>query len=139
MPKITEKLRLYGIEYRKKNKEMLQNKSKGWYMGVRRERFLKNPQRYLWLVARTRAKQKGVEFSISQEDIIIPAMCPIRNVPLVKAMGFNRDSMSVDRVNNDKGYVKGNVRVISRHANIMKSALTLEMLERILMYIKGEI
>ena len=47
--------------------------------------------------------------------------------------------MSLDRVDNDKGYVKGNIRVISRKANLLKSSLTLEILENIIKYIKKEI
>jgi hypothetical protein len=47
--------------------------------------------------------------------------------------------MSLDRVDNTKGYIPGNVRVISRKANLMKSSLTLDVLEKLIKYIKNEI
>jgi hypothetical protein len=47
--------------------------------------------------------------------------------------------MSLDRVDNTKGYIPGNVRVISRKANIMKADLTVDLLEKLINYIKNEI
>jgi hypothetical protein len=47
--------------------------------------------------------------------------------------------MSLDRVDNDKGYITGNVRVISRKANLMKSSLTIDILKKLIKYINNEI
>lgn len=131
--------RLYDIEYRKKNKEKRSNQGKEFYESKRKIQFQKDPQYYLWYVARTRARQKGTEFTINKEDIIIPDICPILKTPLTKGNGYLENAMSLDRVDNTKGYIPGNVRVISRKANLLKSSLTLDMLEKLIKYIKNEI
>jgi hypothetical protein len=134
-----EKKRLYDIEYRKKNKEKRSLQNKTLYESSRKIKFKANPQHYLWYVARTRSRQNGADFLINVEDIIIPKICPILGLKLTKGDGYLPNAMSLDRVDNNKGYVPGNVRVISRKANLLKSSLTLDILENIIKYIKNEI
>lgn len=134
-----EQKRLYDIEYREKNKEKRSSQNKTWYESIRKKRFKENPQQYLWYVARTRARQKKIDFTIAVEDVIIPDKCPILDIPLVKGDGYLPNAMSLDRVNNDLGYIPGNIRVISRKANLLKSSLTLDVLEKLIQYIKSEI
>ena len=128
-----EKKRLYDIEYRKLNKNKRSMQNKIHYDSIRKQKFIENPQHYLWYVARTRARKYNTEFNIEESDIIIPVYCPILNCKLEKGEGY------LDRVDNTKGYIKGNVRVISRKANLLKSSLTLDVLENIIKYIKNEI
>ena len=65
------------------------------------------------------------EFNITIEDINIPEKCPVLGIPLVLHKGEGKgpkyDSPSVDRIDSNLGYVKGNVRVISWRANTLKS------------------
>lgn len=134
-----EKKRLYDIEYRKRNVEKRSAQNKIHYKYSRKVRFTEDPQHYLWYTARTRSRQNGTDFTIVKEDVIIPEKCPILGFTLTKGDGYLPNAMSLDRVDNTKGYVPGNVRVISRKANLMKCDLTLEVLEQIMKYIKGEI
>jgi hypothetical protein len=134
-----EKKKLYDIEYRKKNKEKRIEQNKEWYKHSRKVWFINDPQHYLWYVARTRSRKKGTEFTITKEDIIIPEKCPILEIKLTKGDGYLPNAMSLDRIDNTKGYIPTNVRVISRKANLMKSSLTLEVLEKLIKYIKKEI
>ena len=98
---------------------------------------LDNPQYYIWRNARYRAKTKNIPFDIEVEDIKIPDVCPVLQLPLKFKVGTTKggasdNSPSLDRVNPSLGYTKGNVRVISYKANRLKSDATLEELELIL-------
>jgi hypothetical protein len=80
-----------------------------------------NREKNLFQQAQYRAKTKGIPFDIEISDIIIPETCPILGLPLKKSIDGNRDlSPSLDRIDNAKGYTKGNIQVISSKANTMK-------------------
>jgi hypothetical protein len=81
--------------------------------------------------AKSRAKENNLEFSITKEDIFIPEYCPILNIPIIYHSGSSGgkiNSPALDRIDNTKGYVKGNVLVISHLANMMKSCANKEHL-----------
>lgn len=79
--------------------------------------------------ARQRAKLREIEFSLTAEDIVIPATCPILGIPLTTAVGRpTNNSPSLDRIDPSKGYTEDNVQVISYLANTMKSNATAEQL-----------
>lgn len=137
MADITEDKKKYDKIYREVNKEKISSRNKDYYESVRSKAFKNNPQAYLYMVAKSRAKQKKMEFSIDLEDIFIPAYCPITGKELIKTNGYSPDSMSLDRVDNEKGYVKNNVRVISRWANLKKSSLCEKDLLQLLSYVRG--
>lgn len=89
-------------------------------------------QRYRLLEkAKRRARKKGLEFSITLGDITIPARCPLLGVEIQLGGDglFNMNSPSLDRIDNSKGYVKGNVAVISLKANKLKSDLSVRELQ----------
>lgn len=87
----------------------------------------RNPKKVMLASARARAKAKGLDFDITEDDFEIPENCPYLKVPM-KAR--TRYAPSLDRINSNEGYVKGNIEVISRKANIMKNdASTEELLE----------
>lgn len=82
-------------------------------------------QSYLWKSAKSRAKQRGEDFSIELEDIIVPDKCPILGIPLEYHRGVKQDnSYSLDRIDSSKGYVKGNIWAISLRANRIKNDST---------------
>lgn len=89
-----------------------------------------NPKLVLWSNAKYRAKRKGLEFNIEPDDIIIPEFCPYLGVRLTshKLRGHLNSHMSVDRIDSSKGYIKGNIEVISYKANMMKQDATKEQL-----------
>lgn len=96
----------------------------------KREYNLKNPEAKLVWNSKNRAKKKGFDFNIDVSDIILPEFCPLIGIPLYSKGGVIIDnSPSLDRIDSKKGYVKGNVWVISHKANTMKSDATLEELE----------
>lgn len=92
--------------------------------------------------AKKRSNQKGWVCDLEPSDIVIPSHCPVLGLPLSigdrGVAGAIDCSPTLDRVDNSKGYVKGNVRVISWRANKVKNDSTIEELESILAYMRGE-
>lgn len=85
-------------------------------------------QKYLISIAKHRAKKKGIEFNMDHMDIIMPEICPVFGMPFVLE-GHSNWNSSLDRIDNSKGYVKGNIQVISRLANTMKASATKSQLK----------
>lgn len=102
-----------------------------------RERRLEDPQRYLWDKAKRRAKQQKLDFDITPEDIKIPLHCPALGIPIQVLSGVYDQSATVDRVNPARGYVKGNIPVISRRANRIKNDATADELMAIGKWLRG--
>lgn len=97
----------------------------------KREERLKHFIHYMFTAAKQRAEKKGLEFNIAEEDINIPEKCPILDVPFQFGTKESYDySPSLDRIDTTKGYVKGNVWVISKKANTMKSNATWDELTK---------
>jgi hypothetical protein len=63
---------------------------------------------------------------------IAPERCPIFDVPFETSTsgGFHPWSPSVDRIDNSRGYVRGNLQVISMKANTMKANATADEMLR---------
>ena len=98
---------------------------------TKRESRLRNYVHAMWKAAKTRAESRGLEFNIEESDIINPETCPILECPI--KFGTKEDynySPSLDRIDNSKGYVKGNIMVISKKANTMKNSASLEELQK---------
>jgi len=95
-----------------------------------KENYRKNPISYLIRAAKARAKKTGMEFNITKDNLILPEYCPLLGIKLkvnTDRMAF--DSYSLDRIDSKKGYIKGNVWVISFKANCIKNDGTIEEIE----------
>lgn len=78
------------------------------------------------------SKRRGIYFNLKYTDFELSEYCPILNVKLT----FNKESSgndpyhaTLDRIDNNKGYIPGNVIVMSRLANSMKNSANFEQLE----------
>lgn len=100
------------------------------YSDLYRKYYINNPNKYILSQTKSSAKQRGIDFDLDIDDIIIPEYCPILKVKLdtSKTKLQNMYVPSVDRIDNSKGYIKGNIMIISRLANIMKNSATKEQL-----------
>lgn len=89
-----------------------------------------HPEIYLWSNAKYRAKKEGIEFNIEVSDVVIPEFCPYLGLKLdkTKGRGHNDSLMSLDKIDPKKGYIKGNIEVISYKANRMKNDASLSEL-----------
>lgn len=99
-----------------------------------------NPEKILLSSAKKRAKAKGLEFSISLEDIYIPDICPILGIPIKRSeKKLSHNSPTIDRIDSSSGYIKGNIQVISHRANTLKSNASLEEITKIYNWFKENI
>ena len=100
-------------------------------------RKIKNKNKILLSNAKRRSKNKGIDFNITLEDIVIPEVCPVLGIPIyLDAPKNSTHCPSLDRVDNTKGYVKGNVCVISIKANSLKSNGTISDFRKIIEYME---
>ena len=90
----------------------------------------KNPAKALLRQARYNAKSKGLPFDLELKDIEIPVKCPYLGCDLTTTYGQGRQwtNVSIDRIDNTKGYTKDNIQIISWRANQMKHTASLEEL-----------
>jgi hypothetical protein len=117
----------YGKEWKKKNPDYDKNYKREWNL-LHPEHQKEYHKRRLWVDARRRAKKKGIEFSITVDDIPdIPDVCPVLNIPIKIGNGRQcANSPTLDRTNNDIGYTAGNLNIISWRANSLKNNGTIK-------------
>lgn len=108
----------------------LLNRNKMLQSAARQRKYEKqklSPEQLILQRIRHSARHRGLEFDLEVEDIIIPEYCPYLGYKLQFGDGRpEKNSYSVDRVDNSLGYVKGNIEVISKLANAMKQNATEE-------------
>ncbi len=96
-----------------------------------------NPKKKMFSTAKSRAKIYGLEFKLTLSDIIIPDVCPVLGIPLIKKGGQQTDnSPSIDRIDSSKGYIPSNIKIISWRANTIKNIGNAEEHEAIVKYIR---
>lgn len=95
--------------------------------------------------SRRRAKKKDIDHSITIDDLweVVTPHCPYLGIPLRwenhrgqgGKCGPRNNSPSLDRIDSSRGYVKGNVIIVSHRANAIKRDATeqelIEMGQRI--------
>lgn len=96
----------------------------------------------LLILAKNRAKKKGIEFLITADDLLDPVFCPLQPHLVLdydkRGKGTAPNSPTIDRIDPDKGYVPGNVWIISAQANRMKSDATLLQLETLVANLRSK-
>lgn len=94
-----------------------------------RKRRSDDPVAFLLSAAASRARRDGVPFDIASSDVKQPTRCPVFGMKLIydgtgRGYGAKEDAASLDRIHPEKGYVRGNVQVVSWKANRTKAHLT---------------
>jgi hypothetical protein len=123
-----------------KNKNLVRNSNQD-----NNKKLIKSPEYVIWYRAKENAKRANREFDLEVSDIIIPEYCPYLGIELTTDIN-NRTQpnyYSIDRIDSNKGYVKGNVQIISCFANTIKNNATIEQLlvfsENVIRLHKGQI
>lgn len=84
----------------------------------------------MWCSAKSAAKEHHLPFNIEPADIIIPTRCPLLGIPLRVGKKYHcPNSPSLDKIIPTKGYVKGNIHVVSYRANVIKQDASLAELK----------
>jgi hypothetical protein len=88
----------------------------------------KDRKRFILYSSRQGAKSRGIEHKLVLSDIPeIPKHCPVfpwLEIEQGVGEGIKSNSPSLDRIDNTRGYVKGNIRIISWRANSLKGNAT---------------
>lgn len=97
----------------------------------------RDPRLRMLVTAKHRAKKRGLSFNLTLADIgVMPLICPALGIPLGSQHG--RDNRpEIDRLIPSKGYVRGNVAIISARANRIKNDGTLDDLTKITKWLSG--
>jgi hypothetical protein len=143
---ISEERRAHDRKYYKDNAEEFRAYSRKYYKNnlkrcrqLNRNYYLRNTRFFMLKRAQLRARVAQLPFNLTLEDIVIPKKCPVLGIELKVGRGrLPRNSPSLDRVKPHKGYVKGNVAVISNRANILKKDGTLEEFQALVKWLKKQ-
>lgn len=105
----------------------------------------------MYKAIKQRAKSKKMDFDLTPEYIksIWSDTCPVLGIPLYSAIfesGQSREkckakpmknSPTMDRIDSNKGYIQGNVCIMSYRANMIKNCGTLEEHRKIVDFFKN--
>jgi len=110
--------REYGIRHREKLKQKHRDSNK--------RRKLKDPIGFLLIDARRRAKRRNIDFNLDPSKLTLPECCEVCGVAMKLFSGrkFKSDAVSLDRLDNSKGYIDSNVKFICLDCNRWKSDCT---------------
>ena len=104
------------------------------YYKKERDRHNKDVVKRIFTRIKSRAKLNNIPFNLTLDDFKdIPNVCPVLGIPikLINAKIWSDISISVDRINPNLGYIKGNIALISNRANRIKYNATLQELEKV--------
>jgi hypothetical protein len=99
------------------------SKTREFRVNYRKNRRFDDPEGYLLCQVKAGARKRGLEFNLDRNDIKIPDVCPVFGFPLEFTLRERTpNTPSVDRIDSSRGYVSGNVIVVSWKANEIKMA-----------------
>lgn len=103
----------------------------------KRESRKRNPITYMLKAAKMRAKRDELDYNLEPSDIIIPEFCPVLGLPLIIGSNDKDINPSLDRIDNNLGYIKGNVIVVSYRCNRIKNNSTEEERKKLYEFFEG--
>jgi len=127
-----DRIKASAKEWAKNNPDKVRRAHKKFEDNIDREEYNKdmreyrksNPIKTMLKGAKQRAKKSGLEFTLLEEDIVIPEICPLLGIRI----NCNSDNKyirpSLDRKDSSKGYTKENTHVTSWRANMLKNNAT---------------
>lgn len=131
--------RKYQADWALKNPEKAKERSRKSKLKNKTETPIKYSCSQMRSSARKRAKKFLIPFDITTKHLITlaPEYCPVFNKLLTYGGGESHEySPSLDRIIPEKGYVEGNVQIISNLANSMKNSANKEQLNQFADWVK---
>lgn len=102
------------------------------------EKKKRDPVGYVLTRLKSAARTKGLAFNLERSDIFIPEYCPILGIKLAQfGTGRGDACPEIDRIDSSRGYVRGNVAVISGRANRIKDNGSADEHERIAAWMRS--
>lgn len=98
----------------------------------------KDPIKYMLINTKARCKFNNLEFNITKDDLKYIEICPVLGIKLnylttAESRGLAKDNAaSIDRIDNSKGYIPGNVRIISWRANKIKHDIKISEMQAVI-------
>lgn len=90
------------------------------------------PEFSMFHAAKKRAREKGIPFSITMKDVVVGRICPLLGVPMRRSAGrLSPFSPTLDRIIPSRGYIPGNVVVVSYRANAIKNDASIDEIRTI--------
>jgi hypothetical protein len=122
-----DRIRTKGVEYREANKKLISAQKKRYYQDNRDECIAKSHKRYVsvrkspeWAYQqyKGRAKSRGIEFSLTMKQFMEFWQKPCYY------SGLTIETIGLDRIDNSKGYIYGNVVSCHHRCNTAKNTMT---------------
>ena len=134
-----ERLRIQQKNYRADNKEKIRDRKRKYvsnYFNIKKYTDITIPFLSYKIC---KMKERSNDVTLTAEELLqlIPKdlKCPVFGTKFTFGKGndwkFKQNSMSVDRIDNNKGYHKDNIVIVSFKANTMKSSATLKELYQV--------
>jgi len=106
-----------------------------------RQKGIEGKMRSMLQAARRRAKEKNLDFNLTIKHMrsLYGSHCPITGRVLIweTHQGFSPDSPSLDRTDSNKGYVIGNVQIVSHRGNTWKNNMCLDDAMKVVRYLQS--
>lgn len=133
LEKTREKEREKAKKYRDSNHEKIKERMRNYRKA--------NPIKTILARVKARSKIKEIDFDIDKEYLRqlwdeCGGICQVTGINMKLSSYYNDpNTMSLDRINPDKGYIKDNIRLVSVWYNLARGnwgdELTLEMCQRV--------
>lgn len=134
--KNSEQIQEQRSEYYAENRDSIKDAVSKRYYDTKSSR--EHTKRRMLARTKHRAKKDGIPFDLTPDDIVIPDNCPVFGIPFdFESRGKPNDATpSIDKRIPARGYLKGNIDIISYRANRIKSDATLEDLKILVAYLE---
>lgn len=125
-----------GVRYLVAIRKAAEEVDKKLKWGNKEETALYKLKRAKFMGKKANATRNGIPFELNYGELDFPDICPVLGIPIdYDSDGISENSPSFDRIDPSKGYVSGNVVIMSWRANRIKNNGTADEHKRIYEYL----